>query len=215
MAYERDRMNNKQVTAQVMELQDRLRSIEKEQEKMRVSNRKLETLALYDPMTNLANRTLINEYVSQKFEDAQRSAKLFGVELLDIDFFKRYNDTYGHLEGDICIETVASVLHGLVDEKIFCGRYGGDEFVVIYSDMTATEIEAVAEKIQQQIREKKIQHKGSQCSDIVTVSQGIFIKVPDDENREWDFNSMADIALYRAKSEGRNCYHIETDFIEK
>lgn len=215
MAYERDRMNNKQVTAQVMELQDRLRSIEKEQEKMRVSNRKLETLALYDPMTNLANRTLINEYVSQKFEDAQRNAKLFGVELLDIDFFKRYNDTYGHLEGDICIETVASVLHGLVDEKIFCGRYGGDEFVVIYSDMTATEIEAVAEKIQQQIREKKIQHKGSQCSDIVTVSQGIFIKVPDDENREWDFNSMADIALYRAKSEGRNCYHIETDFIQK
>lgn len=215
MAYERDRMNNKQVTARVMELQDRLRSIEKEQEKMRASNRKLETLALYDPMTNLANRTLINEYVSQKFEDAQRNAKLFGVELLDIDFFKRYNDTYGHLEGDICIETVASILYGLADDRIFCGRYGGDEFVVIYSDMTAAEIEDTAEKIQQQIREKKILHEGSQCSDIVTVSQGIFMKIPDDENREWDFNSMADTALYLAKREGRNRYHIETDFIQK
>ena len=214
-AYEKDRMNSKQVTARVMELQDRLRSMEKEQEKMRASNRKLEALALYDSLTNLANRTLINEHVSQKFEEAQSSAKIFGVELLDIDFFKRYNDTYGHLAGDACIEAVASVLRELEDDRIFCGRYGGDEFVVIYSDMTAEEIEEAACRIQDRVRDKKIPHENSECCATVTVSQGIFIRIPSDENREWDFNSMADIALYRAKREGRNRYHIETGFLQR
>mgnify|MGYP002231302787 CR=1 FL=1 len=68
-----------------MELQDRLLSIEKEQEKMRASNRELEALALYDSMTNLANRTLLNEYVSRKFEEAKQAGKLYGVEILDIE----------------------------------------------------------------------------------------------------------------------------------
>lgn len=103
-AYEKEQSNNKQVTIRVMELQDRLLSIEKEQEKMRASNRELEALALYDSMTNLANRTLLNEYVSRKFEEAKQAGKLYGVEILDIDYFKQYNDFYGHLEGDRCIE---------------------------------------------------------------------------------------------------------------
>lgn len=213
--YEKDRLNNKQVTARVLELQDRLRSIEKEQEKVLASNRKLETLALYDSLTNLGNRTLINEYVSQKFEDAQNNSKLFGVELLDIDFFKRYNDTYGHLAGDVCIETVASVLHELENDRVFCGRYGGDEFVVIYSDMTSEEICKVVVEIQDRVREKCIPHESSECCKTVTVSQGVFIRIPDEENREWDFNSMADIALYHAKRKGRNCYHIEEKFLQK
>lgn len=213
--YEKDRLNNKQVTARVLELQDRLRNIEKEQEKMLASNRKLETLALYDSLTNLANRTLINEYVSQKFEDAQNNSKLFGVELLDIDFFKRYNDTYGHLAGDVCIETVASVLRELENDRVFCGRYGGDEFVVIYSDMTAEEIGKVVVEIQHRVREKSIPHESSECGKTVTVSQGVFIGIPDEENREWDFNSMADIALYHAKRKGRNCYHIEEKILQK
>lgn len=211
-AYEKDKENGRQVAARIMELQDRFRSVEKEQERMIASNRMLEALALYDSMTNLANRTLFNEQESRKFEEAQKQGKLFGVELLDIDFFKQYNDRYGHLAGDACIEAVASVLRGLGDERVFCGRYGGDEFVIIYSNMTPEEIEEIAKRIQSSIREKKIAHGASECSDIITVSQGIFVKVPEELNREWDFNAMADTALYCAKRAGKNRYHIETSF---
>lgn len=214
-AYEKEKVDNRQVAVRVMELQDRLRSVEKEQKRVRAANRRLEALALYDSMTNLANRTLINEHISQKFEEAQQYGRLLGVELLDIDFFKQYNDLYGHLEGDGCIEAVAGVLQSVANDRVFCGRYGGDEFVVIYSDMTAQEVEQTVQTIQNRIREKAIPHKGSACADIVTISQGVFLAVPQEPNREWDFNSMADNALYYAKHKGRNRYHIETEFHKK
>lgn len=213
--YEKIRWHNRQVTARVMELQDRLRGIEQEQKRMKDSNRKLESLALYDSMTGLANRTLIHEYVTRRFEEAQADGKLFAIELLDIDYFKDYNDTYGHLAGDSCIEAVAAVLQEQADDRIFCGRYGGDEFMVVYSDMTAEEIEETLCRIQSQVREKRLPHKKSGCSTVVTVSQGVFMSVPDSESREWDFNSMADAALYAAKRAGRNCYHIQGSFQQR
>lgn len=211
-AYEKYRINNRQVTARVMELQDQLRSIAQEQEKMRVSNKELKTLALYDSMTNLANRTLINEHISRKFEEAQSCGKIFGVEILDIDFFKSYNDSYGHLEGDSCINTVAAILHEMESDRVFCGRYGGDEFVVVYSDMTVSEIQETAQQIQNRVLEKRIPHRGAERENIVTISQGVFASIPTRENKEWDFMSMADTALYRAKGQGRNCCRIETSF---
>ncbi len=211
-AYEKIRWHNRQVTARVMELQDRLRGIEQEQKRVLASNRRLETLALHDSMTGLANRTLIHEYVTGRFEEAQTAGKLFGVEMLDIDYFKDYNDTYGHLAGDSCIEAVAAVLQAQAGDRVFCGRYGGDEFMVIYTDMTVEEIEETVCRIQSQVRDKQIPHKKSGCSEVVTVSQGVFVSVPNSENREWDFNSMADEALYEAKREGRNCYHIRNSF---
>lgn len=213
--YEKEQANNNQITIRVMELQDRLRSIEKEQEKMRASNRELEALALYDSMTNLANRTLLNEYISRQFEEAKQAEKLYGMEILDIDYFKQYNDFYGHLEGDRCIEEVAAVLKEAESDRVFCGRYGGDEFVVLYSDMTMEEIEKTVKEIQEKIRGRAIPHEKSACGEIVSVSQGVFVRVPQEENREWDFNAAADTALYHAKRQGRNCYRIETEFHKK
>lgn len=210
-AYEQDRQNNRQVTARVIELRDKLKSVTKEREKILAYNRHLENIALYDPMTNLANRTFLNEYISEKFEETQRENKLLGVELLDIDNFKKYNDTYGHLDGDICIEAVADILRSICSEKIFCSRYGGDEFMIIYSDMPAEEIRQTVEEIQQRVRALAIPHRTSECADIVTVSQGVFVRRPEEMNREWDFNAQADIALYHAKRDGRNQYRIHTE----
>lgn len=212
--YEKDRQNNRQVTARIMELRDKLSSMEKEREKMRACNRQLKDIALYDSMTNLANRTFLNEYASARFEDAQREKKLLGVELLDIDYFKNYNDAYGHLAGDACIEAVAGVLRKIRSDKVFCGRYGGDEFMIVYNDLSLEEISRVVDKIQQRVRELAIPHEASECSDIITVSQGIFVREPEEQNREWDFNSQADKILYRAKRSGRNRYRIETAFME-
>lgn len=213
-AYEKDIQNNKQVTARVLELRDKLNSMEKEREKIRASNRRLKNIALYDSMTNLANRTFLNEYASARFEEAQREKRLLGVELMDIDCFKHYNDTYGHLAGDACIEAVAGVLRSVRSDRIFCGRYGGDEFMIVYHDMSMEEIRETAEQIQGRVRALAIPHKASDCADIITVSQGIFVRQPEEMNREWDFNSQADRVLYQVKRSGRNCYRIETEFAE-
>lgn len=210
--YERDRQNHRLGTAKIMELQDELRNVEREQARMSADNRRLEAIATHDAMTKLGNRTKINERLSHMFEEAQKSGTLLGVELMDIDRFKSFNDTYGHLAGDECIKAVAEVLREMESNRVFCGRYGGDEFVVIYNGMTLKEIEQTAEEIRKRICDLRIPHKKLEQSDIVTVSQGIFARVPDRNSREWDFNSMADTMLYHAKRAGRNCWRVETEF---
>lgn len=201
------------MTGRLLELQEKLWSKEMEQRSIRESNQRLEEIALYDSLTNLPNRAYLNEYLSQRFEEASARCRPFGVELMDIDYFKEYNDTYGHLEGDVCIESVAGVLHGVENDNVFCARYGGDEFMIVYSDMSVHEIRMVAETIQRNIRNLEIPREDGGPVTRVTVSQGIFIRVPEEENREWDFNSAADVALYQAKQEGRNCYRISTEFV--
>ena len=213
-AYEKERRGYKLGTARVMELQDELREVEQAQARICADNRRLAAIALYDSLTKLANRNRINEYLSEQFEAAQRNKNLLGVEIMDIDNFKGFNDTYGHLEGDECLQAVAGILRKVQKKgRVFCGRYGGDEFVVIYSGMPLQDIENVAQKIQAQVRKLAIPHEKSDCADTVTVSQGIFVSVPDKDRHEWDFNAVADMALYQAKRDGRNCYRIQTEFM--
>lgn len=210
--YQRGMADGKKLTARILELQDKLSRVELEQKDIRAYNRKLEYIAMYDSMTGLANRNYLNEYLSQKFEEATKNRQLLGVELMDIDHFKAYNDTYGHLKGDICIEAIAQVLKDVRNDKVFCARYGGDEFMIIYSQMTVKEIKQVAETIQNKVRALEMHHEGAGPGAKVTVTQGIFVRVPDKQNREWDFNSMADTILYGAKREGKNRYRIVTEF---
>lgn len=212
--YRLNKRENRVVTRNIMELQNELGRVEAEQQKIVDSNQRLEEIALYDSMTRLPNRAYLNEYFSTKFEEAFRKQKTLGVELMDIDFFKQYNDTYGHLAGDVCIEKIADVLREVkgTNENIFCARYGGDEFMVIYTDMEISRMQTVAELIQNKVRALGMEHEGSRCSRVVSVSQGIFAKIPDEENREWDFNSMADVVLYQAKKNGRDRYQVQTEF---
>lgn len=212
--YQQHMEDGRKLTARILELQDKLSRVELEQKDIRAYNRKLESIALYDSLTGLANRTYLNEYLSQKFEEACKKQLLLGVELMDIDYFKAYNDTYGHLQGDICIEAVARVLKGVQSDKVFCARYGGDEFMIVYSQMSVKEIQLVAEKIQTGVQKLSIPHEGAGPGKYVTVTQGIFVRIPDEENREWDYNSMADTVLYSAKREGKNRYRIVTEFEE-
>lgn len=202
--YQRRLDEYKNITADILFLQDKLTRLHSDQKDIIAYNRELETIAMYDSLTGLANRGYLNEYLTQKFEEAYEQQKILGVELMDIDHFKSYNDTFGHLTGDICLESVGKVLRELCDDRVFCARYGGDEFMIVYSDMNVKEILNVAETIQNKVRQlKEIK---------VTVTQGIFAHVPQEENREWDFNSMADTVLYHAKREGRNRYRIVTEF---
>ncbi len=210
--YEKFRRENRQALINVMELQDRLKNVTMDWENIQATNQALENLAMHDELTGLANRTYLHEYFTGCFEHAYEEGKILGVELMDIDFFKEYNDHYGHLAGDQCLKSIAGVLRKIqIPGKVFCARYGGDEFMVLYTGMTAEQIRRVSEDILWEVRKLKIPHEKSNCSKYVSVSQGVFARIPVGNNREWDFTSRADDLLYKAKNRGRDGICLSTE----
>lgn len=210
--YEKYQQENREALINVIELQNRLKNVTLDWTNMKASNRELESLAMHDELTGLANRTFLHEYLTSSFEHAYEEHELMGVELMDIDFFKEYNDHYGHLAGDQCLKAIAGVLRKQqVPGKIFCARYGGDEFMILYTGMTVEKIRRVAEDILREVRKLKLPHECSNCSNYVSVSQGVFVRIPVGNNKEWDFTSRADELLYKAKSCGRNSICLSTE----
>ena len=212
--YEKYQQENREALISVMEMQDHLKNVTMDWANMQASNAALENLAMHDELTGLANRTFLHEYFTNCFEHAYETQELMGVELMDIDFFKEYNDYYGHLAGDRCLKAIAGVLRKQqIPGKVFCARYGGDEFMILYTGMTKEEIRRVSEEILREVRKLKMLHERSSCGKYISVSQGVFARIPVGNNREWDFTSRADILLYRAKSCGRNriCMSTEKD----
>ena len=210
--YEKFRQENHRALVGVMELQDRLRNVTLDRENMQASNRVLEDLAMHDELTGLANRTYLHEYLTGCFEHAYAEEKLLGVELMDIDFFKEYNDHYGHLMGDRCLKAIAGVLQKIqIPGQVFCARYGGDEFMIVYTGMTVEQIRRISEDILREVRMLKIPHECSRCSKYVSISQGVFARIPMENNREWDFTSKADELLYKAKNCGRDGICLSTE----
>ena len=210
--YEKYQQENREALINVIELQNRLKNVTLDWTNMKASNRELESLAMHDELTGLANRTFLHEYLTSSFEHAYEEHELMGVELMDIDFFKEYNDHYGHLAGDQCLKAIAGVLRKQqVPGKIFCARYGGDEFMILYTGMTVEKIRRVAEDILREVRKLKLPHECSNCSNYVSVSQGVFVRIPVGNSKEWDFTSRADDLLYKAKSCGRNSICLSTE----
>jgi len=129
--------------------------------------------------------------------------------LIDIDYFKRYNDNYGHLQGDKCLQEVAGVLlETFQRENDFAARFGGEEFCVVLNDESANEPEVLAAKAHVNLEEKHIKHAYSLNADFVTYSIGVASVVPaSDMKPAWLLN-RADKALYQAKHNGRNNTYI-------
>lgn len=158
-----------------------------------------------DALTGLPNRFKLNEYAEDIFEQAYHEGKSLGVEMVDIDYFKEYNDTYGHQAGDRALIALADVLKDTAEnEGIFCARYGGDEFVVIYYDKTDEQILKITAQIKEKVNQLRIKHEKSEVSEYVTISQGIRNTVPVTGNKIWDYLFSADTALYKMKGSGRN-----------
>ncbi len=165
-------------------------------------NLRLQTESTTDELTQLPNRRMLNMVAEKAFENAYNNQTLFGFEILDIDFFKQVNDSYGHQYGDECLVDIASVIRRLVagDERLFAARYGGDEFCILYNNMTDEEIKATALKLRQDILDLKKPSPGSDVSEYLTISQGIRNSIPRMRNRPWDYMFTADDALYRVKN---------------
>jgi diguanylate cyclase (GGDEF)-like protein len=167
-------------------------------------NLELQKKSETDALTKLANRFRLNTFAEHAFERALKEQTPLAVEILDIDYFKQYNDNYGHQAGDACLTAIAKVLRAMQNNQIFCARYGGDEFIVIYENMTEAQVRESAERLRQQIMDLKIAHAYSLALPIVTISQGICYDIPIRCNKNWDFLYRADNMLYQGKKASRN-----------
>lgn len=168
------------------------------------ANTNLEKFAFYDKLTGLANRRNFDETFTRQFNLAKRNKLPLSLIICDIDFFKIYNDTYGHQQGDNCLASVAEVIGKTPDrptDKV-C-RYGGEEFTLILPDTNLQGGLLVAEKIRQAIFDQNIQHKGSKVASCVTLSLGVVTYTGQVKTSE-ALLKAADDALYRAKENGRN-----------
>ena len=167
-------------------------------------NQELMKKAETDPLTGLMNRYRFTDYSEKIVESCYEKNIPLAFEILDIDYFKQYNDHYGHQAGDECIKKVASLIKKMQNDQIFCARYGGDEFIIIYSGLSAQQVYDKAKRFKEAVMELRITHGESQAADIVTVSQGICFDVPKYGNKSWDFLHAADMLLYRVKKKKRN-----------
>ncbi|MGR7118227.1 GGDEF domain-containing protein [Klebsiella aerogenes] len=164
---------------------------------------KLMRLASYDPLTGLYNRHSLSDYFLKRTRQSEQSRGRLFLIVLDIDFFKQYNDRYGHVEGDKCLVHISRCIeHSLRKASDAAFRFGGEEFVMLAVCNNIAESIAIARRIQHAVRQAHIRHDASDVATCVTVSQGI---------AEWQTGmalegllECADKALYRAKREGRN-----------
>ena len=171
------------------------------QEKIQQENLRLMRQAEYDQLTGLPNRYHLNRFSEQAFDRAFQNQTSLAMEILDIDYFKEYNDTYGHQAGDVCLQQIAEQIRRLTrsHSSVYAARYGGDEFVIIYEGMTDDEVTTLASSLRNSIHDLAILHEASKVDSCITVSQGIRNSVPKDGNKLWDYMYTADNALYSVK----------------
>lgn len=160
--------------------------------------------SLHDALTGIPNRRAFDERLEETWRDARQQNKPLSLILLDIDAFKSFNDTYGHLEGDACLRRVAQVLQRVVKSPAMPARYGGEEFAVILPVESAAEARELAEEIRHQIMELNIEHLGYHPVCKLTVSLGVSTMVPGLYESEKILIARADEALYQSKDKGRN-----------
>lgn len=176
------------------------------------ANRKLTHLASIDELTQLPNRRVFSETLHQEWRRMAREKSDLSLILADIDCFKAYNDTYGHLFGDNCLFQVASVIGQSVKRPAdVAARYGGEEFAVILPNTSLAGAQHVAETIRQAVSTLAIPHKNSLNSPHITLSLGVASVVPDLQTMgsETLLILAADKALYRAKAEGRDLVKLD------
>jgi diguanylate cyclase (GGDEF)-like protein len=161
----------------------------------------------YDTLTGIYNRRFMEENLMRIVKSLARSGAKLSVMMLDIDFFKNYNDTYGHSEGDVCLKAVAEIIkESLFRYDDFAARYGGEEFAVILPNTDESGARFLAEKILENIRARNIPHEKSGAAGCVTISIGVTTGDTERTQTGDDYIRQADKALYQSKQNGRNCY---------
>lgn len=174
-------------------------------QKLEVTNQQLEHRATYDGLTGVANRHTLDQYLNACWQQHFGGNSMLSVIMCDVDFFKIYNDTYGHQKGDDCLRQVAGAIQREVKRPAdLVARYGGEEFAVILPFTPVTGAVHVAEAIRQGVRALEIPHENSPENWCVTLSLGVAGILPTSEASPSILMATADAALYQAKSSGRD-----------
>ncbi|MCR5468959.1 MAG: GGDEF domain-containing protein [Lachnospiraceae bacterium] len=168
-------------------------------------NKALQQRSETDALTGLSNRFRLNNAAEELFIDAIEKQKSLAIEILDIDLFKGFNDTYGHQVGDDCLVAVATQIKNLQSyEGVYGFRYGGDEFIIIYEGYTMENVKNLAERLKTTVYDVELKGPNDEEIQRVTLSQGICWGLPNSSDKVWDYLHQADDELYKVKMNNRN-----------
>jgi len=195
----------KQVENELLQLNDKLENrVASRTFELEIANAQLKALSETDPLTKIANRRVYEYRIRREIANAKRNQQPLSLLMIDIDYFKQYNDNYGHEAGDTVLHTVAGVIQNTVPrETDLVARYGGEEFVVILPYTGLKGASEVAEKIRKNIQGTGIEHLHSDVESVVTISVGTSTFKGKMDGSD-DLVRLADAALYEAKRNGRN-----------
>ena len=201
---------NCQLNEQNQRLQQEIIARSQAEVSLKAVNRHLQTLACTDSLTEIANRRYFDEYLHQMWLQMAHEHKSLSLILCDLDFFKFYNDTYGHIAGDTCLRIAAQAIDQALDRPDdLVGRYGGEEFAVVLPDMTLKGAIQVAQNIRAEFERLEIPHCRSPIGKSVTCSMGVSSQIPHPLLPPDTLLEQADQALYKAKQMGRNAFYVQ------
>lgn len=168
--------------------------------------KELEELSFKDGLTGVANRRMFDSVIETEWLKARQNKQPLSLIIIDIDFFKEYNDFYGHLQGDDCLKQVAETLNNVkARSRDFFGRFGGEEFIMLLPEADENAAWSIAERCRQALFKKQIPHEQSKVSQLLTISLGVSTMIPSQDDEYNELISRADKQLYQAKQKGRNC----------
>ena len=187
------------------ELGDLTGSLRDRNRQLRDARRQLTDLANIDELTGLGNRRLVNTALQEEINRARRSGAPLSVIMLDVDYFKSYNDTYGHPAGDSVLQVLADGMQRATSRAgEVVARYGGEEFILVLPGASNVSAMRTATRLRELVNAEGIPHEGSEVAAHITVSQGLVTVRPEGDLDPTKLVEMADKALYRAKESGRN-----------
>ena len=181
--------------------------LEKQIEQRKNIEEKLREVSIKDELTGLYNRRYFNEVLQNELKRAQRNSNPISLILIDIDYFKSFNDTYGHVEGDKCLQRLGQSLNDSVKRPgDLVARYGGEELAIVLPNTESDNAYHISETIRQDIQALNIPHTGSDIDGLnaITISAGVTTIIPQPDTTPADIIQKADDALYKAKNQGRN-----------
>lgn len=203
LAYATDRQHRENYLQNCMIELNRLELIRQAQQ--------LSVLSRQDALTGLANRRYLDEVLENEWKRAIRHEMPITIMMIDIDFFKLYNDTLGHIQGDQCLRRIAILLGSIASRSgDLAARYGGEEFLLLFSMTDKDQAVIQVQRLMELVRNIGIIHPRSHVSKHVTISVGVATTTPHLNDSLSEFISKADHALYVAKNNGRNQYHVAT-----
>jgi diguanylate cyclase (GGDEF)-like protein len=194
-----------EVTERTKELRQEISDRQRAETALQEANHQLRQLVDLDGLTKVANRRRFDQYLLQEWKRAGRDQTPLALIMCDVDFFKSYNDAYGHQGGDDCLKKIAqAMIQSTNRPNDLVVRYGGEEFAVLLPGTNVNGANKVANQIRENIKAQKIEHSASTISQYVTVSLGVASIIPSLDSAPTILLTMADQALYQAKNEGRD-----------